>query len=130
MRLPPNKSTAGFTLIEVMVAVSVLVLVTLGLMRLTAGMIRSVADDRTRTLAAAAAEARLAAARQWPTYSTLDSAFVGTEANTPATGWSRVTSVVRTGGVALANDYKKVTVTVTGPGLPAAVKRSLTIAAP
>lgn len=130
MQRAPDKSTAGFTLIEVMVAMTILTLVTFGLMRLTTGMLRSVADDRVRTLAAAAAETRIAAARQWPTYSTLDSALAGTEANTPSAGWTRVTSIVRTGGITLADDYKKVTVTVTGPGLPAAIKRSVTIAAP
>ena len=124
-----SSSKAGFTLIEVMVAISILTLVTLSLMRLTTGMIRSVADDRTRTIAAAAADTRIAAVRQWPTYSTLDSAFAGTEADTPTTGWQRVTSIVQTGGIAQPNDYKRVTVTVTGPGLPAAVQRSITVAA-
>jgi hypothetical protein len=41
-----------------------------------------------------------------------------------------VTAIVRTGGVGLANDYKKVTVTVTGPGITTAITRTVTVAAP
>lgn len=123
-------SRSGFTLIEVMLAISILGLATLGLMSATGRMIRAVSDDRVRTLASAAADSRVAIVRQWPTYATIDSAFETTEAATPDTGWTRTTVVDRIGGPTDVEDYKRVTVTVTGPGLPQAVSRSISLAAP
>ncbi len=122
-------STRGFTLIEVIVAIAILGMVALTVGASTGKLVRNSADDRIATQAAAAAEAQLALVQVWPEYATIDSAFAGTSANTPQTGWTRVTTVVRTGGTAQANDYKKVTVTITAPGLTTPVRRSLTIAA-
>jgi type II secretion system protein I len=126
----PASRRGGFTLIEVMIALVVLTIAVLSLMQVTARMIRSVTDDRTRTLAAASAEARIAEVRAWPTYSTLESQYAGTESNTPVTGLSRVTTIVRTGGVGQTNDYKRITVTVSGTGLTSSVSRTVTIAPP
>ena len=120
----------GFTLIEVMMAVTMLGLVMLGLMSTTGRMIRTVADDRSRILAAAAADEQLALVRQWPTYASLDSAYAGVQTDTPRPGWTRTTSITRIGGVAQPDDYKRVTVTVVSPILPAPVSRSITVAAP
>jgi prepilin-type N-terminal cleavage/methylation domain-containing protein len=119
----------GFTLIEVIVAIAILAGVALTIGASTGKLVHASGDDRLAVQATAAAEAQLALVQVWPEYATIDSAFAGTSTNTPMTGWTRVTSVVRTGGAGQANDYKKVTVTVTGPGLVAPVKRSLTIAA-
>jgi len=121
---------SGFTLIEVMMAVTMLGLVMLGLMSTTGRMIRTVADDRSRILAAAAADEQLALVRQWPTYNSLDSAYAGAQTDTPFPGWTRTTSITRIGGVTQINDYKRVTVTVVSPILPAPVSRSITVAAP
>ena len=123
------RTERGFTLIEVVVAIAILGGITLTIGAATAKLVHATQDDRIATQAAAAAEAQLALVQVWPEYATIDSAFAGTASNTPLTGWTRVTSVVRTGGTGQANDYKKVTVTITGPGLSTAVKRSLTIAA-
>ena len=95
----------------------------------TGKLLRDSGDDRIATQAAAVAEAQLARVQVWPEYATIDSAFAGTSANTPQTGWTRVTTVVLTGGLGQANDYKKVTVVITAPGLTTAVRRSITIAA-
>lgn len=122
-------SRRGFTLIEVIVAIAILGGVTLAIGAATAKLVHTTQDDRIATQAAAAAEAQLALVQVWPEYVTIDSAFAGTTANWPMTGWTRTTTVVRTGGSGQANDYKKVTVSVTGPGLTAPVKRSITIAA-
>jgi prepilin-type N-terminal cleavage/methylation domain-containing protein len=119
----------GFTLIEVVVAIAILGGVALTIGAATGKLVHTTGDDRIATQAAAAAEAQLALVQVWPEYATIDSAFAGTANNTPMTGWTRVTSVVRTGGSGQANDYKKITVTVTGPGLTAPVTRTLTIAA-
>ena len=125
-----RRDKAGFTLIEVMIALVILTIAALSLMRMSAKMIRSVTDDRVRTLAAASADARIGVIRSWPTYSTLDAQYAGTETNTPSTGLSRVTTIVHTGGIGQANDYKRVTVTVSGTGLATSVARTITIAAP
>jgi prepilin-type N-terminal cleavage/methylation domain-containing protein len=120
---------SGFTLIEVAIAISILAIITLGLMTTSRRTIRTVTDNRAATIAAAAADARIAVVRQWPTYSTLDSAYAVTESNVPLTGWTRTTTMVRTGGPTLTNDYKRVTVRVTGPGLPQPIIRNITLAA-
>jgi prepilin-type N-terminal cleavage/methylation domain-containing protein len=125
MRAPAN----GFTLIEVVVAIAILGGVALTVGAATGKLVRNSGDDRIATQAAAAAEAQLALVQVWPEYATIDSAFAGTASNTPQTGWTRVTTVVRTGGTGQANDYKKITVTITAPGLSTPVRRSLTVAA-
>lgn len=121
---------AGFTLVEVAIALSMLAVVILGLMSSSARMMRSVTDDRARTTAAAAADARIALLQQWPTYATLDSAYAGTEPDVPLPGWTRTTTIVRTGGLGQPNDFKRATVRVTGPGLAVPVERTITLAAP
>lgn len=119
----------GFTLIEVVVAIAILAGVTLAVGAATAKLVHTTGDDRIATQAAAAAEAQLALVQVWPEYATIDSAFAGTTANSPQTGWTRVTTVVRTGGTGQTNDYKKVTVSISAPGLTTPVVRSITIAA-
>jgi len=125
-----RRRAAGFTLIEVALAIAILGLVTVSLMSASARMIRGITDDRAETIAATAAEARVAMVRQWPTYGTLEAIFAGTEANTPQPGFTRVTTIVRTGGVGQPNDFKRITVTVTGPRLPAPVSRTISTASP
>ena len=124
-----KNSETGFTLIEVMIAMVILTIAALSLMQMTSKMIRSVTDDRVRTLAAASVDARIATVRSWPTYSTLDAQYAGTEANTPVTGLSRLTTIVRTGGLGQPNDFKRITVTVSGTGLSTPVTRTITMAA-
>ena len=121
---------AGFTLIEIMIAVVILGIAALSLMRVTSRMIHSVTDDRTRTLASASADARIAEVRAWPTYATLEAKYAGTEADTPIPGLIRITTIVRTGGTGQPNDFKRVTVTVSGTQLTSSVTRTVTIAPP
>ena len=120
---------AGFTMVEMMVAIVILGGVALAVGASTAKLVHSGVDDRIASQAAAAAEAQLAVAQVWPEYATLDSAFAGTVADIPFTGASQVTTVVRTGGSGQANDYKQITVTITAPGLATPVVRSITVAA-
>ena len=127
MRLAPAR---GFTLIEVMIAITILAIVILSVMNATGQMIRLVTDDRVRTVASSAADAQVALARQWPDYLSLDSAYAGVETDTPEPGWTRATTITRIGGQGQPDDYKRVTVVVTGPGLPQPVTRSITVAAP
>lgn len=120
----------GFTLVEVLLALVMLGILTLGLMSNSARMLHGVSEERGRTQAAAAADARIARARVWPNYATLDSAFVGVENNTPFPGWTRATTITRTGGSGQPSDFKRVTVVVTGPGIPAPISRTIALGAP
>ena len=114
------RSTRGFTLLEVMVAVSILAVTALGC------LVHTAADGRLAAEAAAAADARISNIQVWPNYDNVDSIFTGTEANTPFSGWSRTTAVTHV--TADSNDYKRFTVSVTGPGLTTAVARTISIA--
>ena len=126
----PRDSQAGFTLIEVLLAVVMLAILTLALMSNSAKMIRGVTDDRSRTLAATAADERIARIRVWPDNATLEATFVAVENNTPLTGWTRTTTMTRTGSSGGVNDFKRATVVVTGPGVPVPISRSVALAAP
>ena len=128
--MPTRQSEGGFTLIEVLLAVTMLATLTLALMSNSAKMIRGVTDDRTRTLAATAADERIARVRVWPNYATLEATFVAVENNTPLPGWTRTTTMTRTGTSGGVNDFKRATVVVTGPGLPVPISRSVALAAP
>lgn len=122
---PPRR--AGFTLLEVAIAVAILGGVLLVLATTTARFIHTVTIDRIRVQASAVADAQVARVRQWPTYDSLSAVFNGSTSNFPFAGWTRQTAVSRitTGG----QDYTRVTVTVTAPNLPAPVSRSITLAA-
>lgn len=128
--MPAHKSEGGFTLIEVLLAVTMLATLTLALMSNSAKMIRGVTDDRTRTLAATSADERIARVRVWPNYATLEATFVAVENDTPLPGWTRTTTMTRTGTSGGINDFKRATVVVTGPGLPVPISRSVALAAP
>jgi prepilin-type N-terminal cleavage/methylation domain-containing protein len=124
-----RRDRAGFTLVEVMIALAMFAVLILALMSLSGKMVRDVALDRQRTLGAAAADARIALLRQWPDYAGLDAFAVG-EADTPLPGWTRTTTVSRMGGPGTPSDYKRITVQVTGPGMSVPVSRTISLAAP
>ena len=124
-----RSSRAGFTLIEVAIAVTILGIVALGLMSATARLTRGVTDDRVRTIAIAGVDAQVALVRTWPVYGSLDATYAGTVSNTPLPGLTRVTTIVRTGGVGQVNDYKRVTVQISGTGLATPIARTVTVAA-
>jgi prepilin-type N-terminal cleavage/methylation domain-containing protein len=120
------RGSEGFTLLEVMVALSLLAVTALGMASLAGSLVHTSSDGRLAAEAAAAADARVSLIQVWPNYDTVDSAYKGTEANTPFSGWTRVTTVKQI--TSDSNDYKKFTVSVTGPGLTTAVTRSITVA--
>src|SRR5437773_1283279 len=121
----------GFTLIEVMVAVVILSVVLLGTAQLTTGMVHTAATSGRQDAAIELAQSRIARIQADPNYATLEKMYVATEIGFPALpGFSRHTDVLRYGGVGQPNDYKKITVTVSGPGLLAPVSRTVTVAAP
>lgn len=120
----------GFSLIEVMVALSLLVVVVLGMAMTSSKAARGVSDTGARARAQAMADQQIALARAWSSYPTL-SELAGSTYNIPANGLTPVTSVQpdSTNGVRVTT----VTVTVTGAaksGLTQPVVRRITIAAP
>jgi prepilin-type N-terminal cleavage/methylation domain-containing protein len=125
----PHRDERGFTLIEVAIALAILAVVILGLTSSSATLIRTASSDRRVTQASASADARIAVIQQWPEYAELDS-FAGVEAGVPLAGWSRTTTVTHVGGTGKENDYRRVTVSVSGQGLTQPVERSITVAAP
>lgn len=121
----------GFTLIEVMISLVLLTVVLLGLASSMGAFVKGVANADRSAAAATAADDRIAAIQLHPNYGTVDSVFTGSESNlTGLPGFTRTTSFVRVGGAGQANNYKRVTVSVSGPGLTTPVSRTVTVAAP
>jgi prepilin-type N-terminal cleavage/methylation domain-containing protein len=127
MTSTPRASRAGFTLIEVVIALVILGLVVLAMSSSAGTLIRAAGNDRRDTQAAASADERITKARQWPDYSSLDS-LDRVEANTPQAGWTRTTDVTHV--TAGSTDFKRITVTVSGADLAQPVTRTITLAAP
>jgi prepilin-type N-terminal cleavage/methylation domain-containing protein len=120
---------AGFTLLEVLIALLMLAVV---LVMLSGSTVRA-AVNQTRTTAsieaAAAADAWIARARLWPDYSTLNT-LAGTVSNTPRPGMTRQTTVTQVGGPGQTRNFRRITVRITSSELAAPVERTISIAAP
>lgn len=127
---------AGFTLIEVSIAV---VILSVSLMMVPlAGMKfnQQVATSRMRNEANALADAWVARCRSEPNYAALDSNVAGkcrgTVTGLGTYAFTRTTVVASDAtlsGVADSlNDYKRITITVTATGLSPAVTRTITVA--
>jgi prepilin-type N-terminal cleavage/methylation domain-containing protein len=120
---------SGFTLIEVILALTILLVVMMMLASTTGKTVHTAATGANQEAAIQLAMDRVEQVRSDPNYAGLDSAYAKTETTFPTlSGFTRVTAIVRTTGS--NNDYKKVTVTVTGPGLTSAIVRTVTVAAP
>lgn len=125
------KNRSGFTLIEVILALTILLVVMMMLANTTGKTVHTAATSANQEAAIQLAMDRVDQVRADPNYARLDSVYARTETSFPTlSGFTRVTSIVHTGGPGLPNDYKKVTVTVSGPGLLAPVVRTVTVAAP
>jgi prepilin-type N-terminal cleavage/methylation domain-containing protein len=127
---------AGFTLIEVAIAVTILSVALLIVPYAGIKFTRAVADNRIRNEANAIADAWIARCRAEPNYAALDSNVTGkcrgTVTGLGSYGFTRTTTVTTDAslsGVADSlNDYKRITVVVTGTGLNPAVRRTITVA--
>ncbi|HJQ64839.1 MAG TPA: prepilin-type N-terminal cleavage/methylation domain-containing protein [Gemmatimonadales bacterium] len=120
---------SGFTLIEVILALTILLVVMMMLANTTGKTVHTAATGSNQEAAIQLAMDRVEQVRGDPNYAGLDTAYVRTETTFPTlSGFTRVTAITRT--TSGNNDYKKVTVTVTGPGLLAPVVRTVTVAAP
>lgn len=122
------RDARGFTLIEVVIAMVILLALVAGLASATGGFVRSVAEDDVRAAAVQLADDRIQTILMEPAYDGLD-AYAGTESSLPALpGYTRTTLVTRVGGPDQPVDYRTVTVTVAGPALPTPVERTGTVA--
>ena len=122
----------GMTLIEIIIALTILSVVVLGMGQFAFNFSRAERQSEARTIGVFLADQRLSEIRSSPNYSAIDSIYGVAEPTISGfTGYARSTTIVHTGGPKpLTNDYKTVTVTVTAPTLASAVKKTIVVAAP
>jgi len=130
------KQEAGFTLIEVSIAVVILSVSLLIVPMAGLKFTKAVNTNRMRNEANSIADAWVARCRAEPNYAALDSNVAG-KCRAIGTGlgsynFTRTTTIAADAslsGVAdTLNDYKRVTIVVTASGLSPAVSRTITIA--
>jgi prepilin-type N-terminal cleavage/methylation domain-containing protein len=122
-------SDQGFTLMEVIMAVTILSTVTLMMAAPASKFLSTTAKSQRRIAASAAADAQIALVRMYPNYDSLRVKFDSTKTNFPFPGFTRTTQVIRSNAGA-NGDVTRAVVTITGPGLTTPIKRTATIAAP
>ncbi len=127
-----RRRRAGFTLVEIILALSILAGSLLGMAMFVRNFTKSTTDTTVRTLANDLVNSRVEAVKGWRVYSTMVATFNATTETWATTnmytGFTRRTYAVRTGPSATA-DYVTVTVTVTGRGLTSTAKTTTIIAA-
>ena len=124
----------GFSLVEIMVALTILMIIILGLANTTISFLHETTLDTVRVRAQSFADMRIAEVRGYPAYNNLVTTFNSSDA--PESGFSRQTVVVRDKTATSdcnnplgcpKNDVTRVTVTVTNAGLSTPVSRTITI---
>lgn len=120
---------SGFTLIEVMIAMMITAVVTLGMGAFMAQFIRSVGVANVTATAHELVADRLEVVKGATRYSAIDSIYAGTESAIPGyAGFKRTTLVTRVGGLPPdLYDYRIVTVVVSGRNLLRPVKKTTVI---
>ncbi len=121
----------GMTLIEVIMAITILAVATLSIAGFMGKFARIVAVSDVKNTANELASQRLEEIKNAPRYTAIDTLYPGTLAlASPYVGYTRQTLVTHTGGGSSdLYDYKTVTVLVSNPRLPAPIKRTTIIAA-
>lgn len=121
----------GMTLIEVMIAITILATAMLAIAAFMGKFAHAVAVSDVRNSASEIASQRLEDVKTSPRYSAIDSLYPGTVSlSAPYVGYTLTTIVSHTGGTAPAlYDYKTVTVIVNNGRLDAPLRRSTIIAA-
>lgn len=132
MRHRPDRhaSRRGFTLVEVVFALTVLTGVVLALSMGTTKLRVNVSDSSVRSRAQARADLQIAMARTWPSWSTLEN-LSGATYNASENGIN--TSTVVSADTTAGKRIKRITVTVTATpttAMPTPIKRSIAVAAP
>jgi Tfp pilus assembly protein FimT len=134
-----RQGKAGFTLVELMIAIFVLMVVLVTVPLAATKLTLAVSTYRVRNEAGAIADAWIARCRAEPNYVALDSSSVagkcaGTVNNLGSFKFTRTTTVTTdaslSGMADSLNDYKRVTVVVSGGGLASTVSRTITVAKP
>ncbi len=123
----------GVTLVEVLVALTILTGVLLGMGTFAVNFTRAVSRSDARVVAVQLASQRISEIRSQPNYSTLEATYNGTEPSIAGfPGYSRVTLIQRTGGPrpTFTNDFKTVTVSVAAPGFTTPIRKTIIVAAP
>jgi prepilin-type N-terminal cleavage/methylation domain-containing protein len=124
--------SAGFTLVEVVVALTLLSVAVLGLASSAARLATSTASAEVRALAVEAVEDQLSRVRLDPRYGGLDTLYTGVDHDLfGVPGLTRTTRVVHVQQSSPHTvDYKRITVTVAGVMVSPAISRVLVVAAP
>jgi prepilin-type N-terminal cleavage/methylation domain-containing protein len=125
----------GFSLVEIMVALTILMIIILGLANTTISFLHETTIDTVRVRAQSFADMRIAEVRGYPDYAGLVATFNSTD--TPEPGFTRVTKVVRDVSATTPcsnpapgcpkNDVTRITVTVNSAGLSVPIARTLAI---
>lgn len=120
----------GLTLIEVMIALTILAGAMLSIAAYMTKFAKVIAASDVKATANEIAAEQLEAVKAAPRYTAIDSMYAGTVTMaSPYVGYTRKTQVTRTGGGATDfYDYKTITVTVTNPRLSTAVVKTSVIA--
>lgn len=122
----------GFTLVEVIVAMVILSVAVLGLASSATRLTTSAASAELRALALESAEDQIGRVRLDPRYGGLDTLYSGVQDDLfGIQGLTRTTTVVHVQQTSPHPlDYKRITVTVTGPMLNPPISRLIVIGAP
>lgn len=117
---------AGFTLIEVMVALGIFAGALLSLAAFSGRFAHAVSEGTARTTAVELAAERIETVKSGTKYALLESQFAGTESSiVGATGFSRQTLITRVGGSPSdLVDYKIVTVIVSSDALKTPIRKT------
>jgi prepilin-type N-terminal cleavage/methylation domain-containing protein len=125
----------GFSLVEIMVALTILMIIILGLANTTISFLHETTIDTVRVRAQSFADMRIAEVRGYSDYAGLVATFNSTDS--PEAGFTRVTKVVRDISATTPcsnpapgcpkNDVTRITVTVNNAGLSVPIARTLAI---
>jgi prepilin-type N-terminal cleavage/methylation domain-containing protein len=126
-----NAVRKGMTLIEVMMAMTILATAMLSIASFMGKFARIAAVADVKNTASELASQRLEEIRNTPRYAAIDTLYPGTVVlAAPYAGYTRRTQVTHTGGGAGdLYDYRTITVTVSNPRLGTPIRRTTMIAA-